>query len=93
LRSESQLQGCRSQHDTAAAYRTTHRWPLDFATDAAFGGQLPVAAAPGFSQPQPYPLLLTQQAAQGAGGWMVHVFLDADEAAAFKGIVEAAGGL
>jgi hypothetical protein len=70
------------------------RWPLDYASDAAFAGVLPCMSVPSFSQPQPYPLVLMQQAtpAQG-GGWMVHLFLDAAEAPAMQDAVAAQGGL
>jgi hypothetical protein len=71
------------------------RWPLHFQRDACFAGQLPCAAAPSFSQPQPYPLVLLQQAApaQGCGAWMVRVWLDAGDADALRQAVEAQGGL
>lgn len=70
------------------------RWPLDYAKDAAFAGQVPCLAVPSFSQPQPYPLVIMQQAtpAQG-GGWMVHIFLDAAEVLAMQQAVAAQGGL
>lgn len=70
------------------------RWPLDYAADTSFGGQLPRLSVPSFSQPQPYPLVLMQQAtpAQG-GGWMVHVFLDAAEAPAMQQALEAQHGV
>lgn len=72
----------------------TPRWPLDVACDASLTGQLPSLVLPGFSQPQPYPLVITQQATPAKGaGWMVHVYLDPAEAADMAGIVEAAGGL
>lgn len=77
-----------------AAVRCCTRWPLDYAEDAAFAGVLPCMSFPSFSQPQPYPLVLMQQAtpAQG-GGWMVHLFLDAAEAPAMQDAVAAQGGL
>lgn len=81
-----------------------HRWPLDYATDASFAGQLPLLSVPAFSQPQPYPLVLLQQAtpAQGGnggggggsgGGWMVHMFLDASEVAGMRAALAEQGGL
>lgn len=77
-----------------AVVSCTLRWPLRFQEDAAFVGQLPSLSVPSFSQPQPYPLVLMQQAtlAQG-GGWMVHLFLDACEAPAMQAAVEMQGGI
>ena len=70
------------------------RWPVRFQEDVAFAGQLPSLSVPSFSQPQPYPLVLMQQAtpAQG-GGWMVHLFLDACEAPAMQAAVDIQGGI
>jgi hypothetical protein len=70
------------------------RWPLDLTVDTNFAGQVPCVAVPSFSQPQPYPLVLLQQAtAAQDGGWMVHVFLDPAEADDMQQAVAAQGGL
>lgn len=71
-----------------------HRWPLDLETHTNFAGLVPCITVPSFSQPQPYPLVLMQQAtaAQG-GGWMVHLFLDPAEADDMQQAITAQGGL
>jgi hypothetical protein len=73
---------------------STTQWLLDYAADAYFAGQMPLMAVPSFSQPQPYPLLLMQQAPQGSGGGMLlHVWLDAGEVELLQQAVAASGGL
>jgi hypothetical protein len=73
---------------------STTQWPLDYSIDANMAGQLPLLAVPSFSQPQPYPLLLMQQAPPGLGGGMLlHVWLDGDEAPLLQQAVAARGGL
>ena len=41
---------------------TATQWPIDYGADATFNGVSPVLVVPGFSSPQPYPMLLLQQA-------------------------------
>ncbi|WIA17769.1 hypothetical protein OEZ85_009282 [Tetradesmus obliquus] len=73
---------------------STTQWPLDYAADASFAGQLPLLAVPSFSQPQPYPLLLMQQGPPGmGGGLLLHVWLDAAEVPLLQQAVAARGGL
>jgi hypothetical protein len=73
---------------------STTQWPLDYAADADFAGQLPLLAVPSCSQPQPYPLLLMQQAPTGCGGGMLlHVWLDGDEVPLLQEAVAVFGGL
>lgn len=73
---------------------STSQWPLDYAADASFAGQLPLLAVPSFSQPQPYPLLLMQQAPPGmGGGLLLHVWLDAAEVPLLQQAVANKGGL
>jgi hypothetical protein len=73
---------------------STTQWPLDYAADACFAGQLPLMAVPSFSQPQPFPLLLLQQAPPGCGGGLLlHVWLDAGEVALLQQAVAEHGGL
>lgn len=73
---------------------STTQWPLDVDQHTCMAGLLPVVAVPGFSQPQPYPLVLLQQATAAAGGGvMVHVFLDTAEANALQQAIQAQGGI
>jgi hypothetical protein len=73
---------------------STTQWSLDYAVDANMAGQLPLLAVPSFSQPQPYPLLLMQQAPQLLGGGvLLHVWLDAAEVPLLQQAVSAQGGL
>lgn len=73
---------------------STTQWPLHYAADAALAGQQPVLAVPSFSQPQPYPLLLMQQAPGALGGGvLVHVWVDGQEVTLMQQAVAAQGGL
>ncbi|KAF8055398.1 IFT57 [Scenedesmus sp. PABB004] len=70
---------------------TTTQWPLNYAADAALAGQLPLAALPGFSSPGPFPLLLSQPAPPALGGGvLLHLVVDADEAAPLAAALAAA---
>jgi hypothetical protein len=62
---------------------TATQWPIDYGADATFNGVSPVLVVPGFSSPQPYPLLLMQQAPPAwGGGLLLYVWVDAAEAPA-----------
>ena len=73
---------------------STTQWPLEFEAETSMAGQTPIMAVPSFSQPQPYPLVLMQQATAAAGGGVVvHVWLDGSEVGLIKDAVAAQGGI
>lgn len=68
---------------------STTQWSFDEAEDACMGGQVPLLCVPAFSQPQPYPLVLSTKAPQRLGGGvMLHLFLDRMEAEAMQRTLE-----